>query len=500
MSTGVPTARLRDALARDGLLIGTHGPLPATVDSITDDSRKLRARGCFVAVRGSALDGHVFLPQVAEKGATCVVCEDATGTTVPALLVRDTRAAAAAVAAAFYGEPANSLMLVGVTGTNGKTTTVGLLRHLLNAPDAPAASIGTLGVLLGDGRPLDGGAGLTTPGPIELQRVLRALVDAGVKRVAMEVSSHALHQQRVAGVRFAAGVFTNLTRDHLDYHGTMDEYLAAKALLVGALAPDGAAVVNADDPAWRALPAAPRTVRFSQRDATAAVRAADVRFTPRGSAWLLTTAEGSRPVALPLIGDFNVDNALGAAAAAVAVGVPLESVAQRLATSPQVPGRLELLSERPTVLRDYAHTPDALERALKALRPFTPGKLIVLFGCGGDRDRGKRPLMAMAARDHADHVVVTSDNPRTEDPEKIIDDVVAPLAPGSYDRIEDRRAAIAHAIALADPERDLVLLAGKGHEDYQIRGTTKLPFDESLIVRDLLASMAAARGAASGAR
>jgi UDP-N-acetylmuramoyl-L-alanyl-D-glutamate--2,6-diaminopimelate ligase len=491
------TARLRDALQREGLLVDTRGTLPETIGGITDDSRHVRAGSCFVAVRGSALDGHVFMPQVAERGATCVVCEDATGTDLPALLVSDTRAAAATVAAAFYDEPARGLTFVGVTGTNGKTTTVGLLRHLLNAPDAPAASIGTLGVLLGDGKPLDGGAGLTTPGPIELQRVLRALVDAGVKRVAMEVSSHALHQQRVAGLKFAAGVFTNLTRDHLDYHGTMEDYFAAKALLVHALEPNGAAVVNSDDPAWRALPRAPRVVRFALTDAGADVRAAQVRFTPRGSAWLLTTAEGARPVALPLIGDFNVDNALGAAAAAIAVGVPLETVAQRLATAPQVPGRLELLSERPTVLRDYAHTPDALERALKALRPFTPARLIVVFGCGGDRDRGKRPLMAIAARDHADHLVLTSDNPRTEDPERILDDVVAPLAVGSYDRIEDRRAAIAHAMALADPERDVVLLAGKGHETYQIRGTTKLPFDESLIVRELLA---AARGVAAGSR
>jgi len=495
----IPTARLRDALAREGLLVGTHGPLPATIDAITDDSRNVGKGSCFVAVRGSALDGHVFLPQVAARGATCVVCENATASELPALLVRDTRAAAAVVAAAFYGEPATALTLVGVTGTNGKTTTVGLLRHLLNGPDTPAASIGTLGVLLGDGRPLDGGAGLTTPGPIELQRVLRALVDAGVKRVAMEVSSHALHQQRVAGVTFAAGVFTNLTRDHLDYHGTMDAYRDAKALLIKALAPSGAAVVNADDPAWRDLPRAPRVVRFGLSDATADVRAADVRFAPRGSAWLLTTADGARPVALPLIGDFNVANALGAAAAAIAIGIPLETVAQRLATSPQVPGRLELLSDRPTVLRDYAHTPDALERALKAVRDFTPGRLIVLFGCGGDRDKGKRPLMAIAARDHADHLVVTSDNPRTEDPERILDDIVAPLAAGTYDRIEDRRAAIAHALRIADAERDVVLLAGKGHETYQIRGATKLPFDEAIIVRELL-SAARKDGVATGTR
>jgi UDP-N-acetylmuramoyl-L-alanyl-D-glutamate--2,6-diaminopimelate ligase len=306
-----------------------------------------------------------------------------------------------------------------------------------------------------------------------------------VRTVAMETSSHALHQRRVEGLTFEAGVFTNLTRDHLDYHGTMESYFAAKAKLVDLIATDGTMVSNADDAWWYQLPTTRRHLRFGIA-ANADVRAEALRFTPRGSAWLLQHGDQSRPVVLPLIGDFNVANALGAAAAALALDIPLETVAARLATAPQVPGRLELLSERPTVLRDYAHTPDALARALAALRPFTPGRLIVLFGCGGDRDRGKRPLMAIAARDGADHLVVTSDNPRTEDPERILDEVCAPLAPGSYDRIEDRRAAIAHAMRLADSERDVVLLAGKGHETYQIRGTTSHPFDEAAIVRELL--------------
>lgn len=484
-ATPVQTAVLRDALATAGLLVEVRGPLPASITTLTEDSRKVGPGACFVAVRGALRDGHEFLPQVEQSGAAMAIIAADAQTTLPALVVRETRAAVAVVAAAFYGEPAKALQLVAVTGTNGKTTTVGLLRHLLNAAEAPSASIGTLGVLLADGSPFPGGSGLTTPGPIELQRLLRGLVDAGVRRVAMEVSSHALDQQRVGGLRFAAGVFTNLTRDHLDYHGKMDAYFAAKAKLVDLIAPEGAIVSNADDAWWRRLPATRRTLRFGLADG-ADVRAADVRFTPRGSAWLLQHAGQSRPVVLPLIGDFNVANALGAAAAALAVGVPLDAVAAGLATAPQVPGRLEVLSEQPTVLRDYAHTPDALTRALAALRPFTPGRLIVLFGCGGDRDRGKRPLMALAARDGADQLVVTSDNPRTEDPEKILDDVCAPLAPGSYERIEDRRAAIARAIALADPQRDLVLLAGKGHETYQIRGQTSYPFDEAAIVRELL--------------
>lgn len=486
MNAAVPPASLRAALEAAGQLVEVRGELPQGIIDITDDSRRAAAGVCFVAVRGTTRDGHAFLPEVERSGAAMAIVDATGSTSLPAFVVKDTRAAAAIAAVTFYGEPAASMQIVGVTGTNGKTTTVGLLRHLLNAPDAPSASIGTLGVLLGDGTPFAGGSGLTTPGPIELQRVLRALANAGVTRVAMEVSSHALDQQRVGGVPFAAAVFTNLTRDHLDYHGTMEAYFAAKARLVSLLAPQGAAVVNADDPWWNGLAPAPRTVRFGIAN-PADVRAAEVRFTPRGSAWLLQVGNASRPVALPLIGDFNVMNALGAAAAALALGLPLEQVAGKLATAPQVPGRLELLSDAPTILRDYAHTPDALARALAALRPFTPGRLIVLFGCGGDRDRGKRPLMAEAARAGADALVITSDNPRTEDPERILDDVCAPLAVGSYVRIEDRREAIAHAIAMADPQRDVVLLAGKGHETYQIRGTTSYPFDEAEIVRALLA-------------
>ena len=485
----VPTARIRAALERAGQLVSVRGVLPERISSITDDSRRVAPYVCFVAVRGASRDGHGFLPTVAAAGATLVIAEDATGTDLPTLIVRESRVAAAVAAAAFHDEPANELRFVGVTGTNGKTTTVGILRHLLDAPGAPAASIGTLGVLVGsEGTVLAGGEGLTTPGPIELQRVLRALVNRGVRTVAMEVSSHALHQQRVLGVRFDAAVFTNLTRDHLDYHGTMEAYLAAKALLVGLLNERGVAVVNAGDVAWRGLPTAPRTIRFGLTDATADVRATSVHCEPRGSRWQLDAAGASAPVTLPLIGEFNVANALGAAAAAIALGYSVEEVAARLCTAPQVPGRLELLNEHPAVLRDYAHTPDALARALVALRPFTPGRIIVLFGCGGDRDRGKRPLMAKVARANADHLVITSDNPRTEDPESILDEIVAPLEPGSYDRIEDRREAIAHAVALADPARDLVLLAGKGHETYQIRGTTTLPFDEKSIVHDLCMS------------
>lgn len=482
----VATELITGALSRAGLLVSVRGVLPSQVSLVCDDSRQAAPGALFAAVRGSARDGHDYLDAVAAAGATVAIVEDASRTSLPAIVVRDGRRAAAAAAAAFWGEPAKGMRLVGVTGTNGKTTTVGMLRHLLDTPSARSASIGTLGVLIGsEGTPMPGGGGLTTPGPVELQRILRALADAGVKTVAMEVSSHSLDQRRVEGLTFDAAVFTNLTRDHLDYHGTMEAYFAAKARLVEQLAPLSTIVTNADDVAWQSLRNVARRLTFGHGD-TAMVRAVDIAYQSRGSAWHLKTPTGEAAVLLPLIGDFNVDNALAAAAAALALGLDTDTIAARLTLMPQVPGRLEILGKRPTVLRDYAHTPDALERALRALRPFTPGRLIVVFGAGGDRDRGKRPLMAQVAQAHADVVIVTSDNPRTEDPERILDDIVAPLAAGSYERIEDRRSAIAHALAIADPARDVVLLAGKGHETYQVRGTETLHFDELEIVAELM--------------
>ena len=484
--SAVAVSVIADALREAGLLDAVRGELPREVTAVSDDSRAMHAGALFLAVRGTERDGHDYLDAAASAGAVAALVADPSRTTLPALVVKDTRRAAAVAAAAFYRSPARQLRLVGVTGTNGKTTTVGMLRHLLDAPTARAASIGTLGVLLGSGGTLlDGGGGLTTPGPVELQRVLRALHDQGVRTVVMETSSHALHQKRAEGLRFDVGVFTNLTRDHLDYHVTMDAYFAAKALLVALLTKDGVAVVNADDPAWEALPPAPRTVRCGLARG-ADVTAADVRYTPRGSEWTLVVKGERHPVTLPLIGDFNIANALAAAAAAWSLGLPAADVASRLSTMPQVPGRLEIVHERPTVLRDYAHTPDALARALSAVRPFTTGTLTVVFGCGGDRDRGKRPEMGRIAEAAADRAIVTSDNPRTEDPERILDDIETGMTPGRHERIEDRREAIARAIRGA-AAGDVILLAGKGHETYQIRGTEKHPFDERAIVRQIIA-------------
>jgi UDP-N-acetylmuramoyl-L-alanyl-D-glutamate--2,6-diaminopimelate ligase len=488
MSRTVRSGALVDALQRAGLLVAVHGTLPETLSSITDDSRAATAGGLFVAVRGSARDGHQFLPQVAAQHAAAVIVSDAAATALPAIVVTDSRRAVAVAAATWYGEPASSLHLVAVTGTNGKTTSASMLRHLLSSDEHDAASIGTLGVLIGSaGRAHPGGHGLTTPGPIELQRLLRDLVDAGVRWVAMEASSHALHQRRLEGLAFDAALFTNFTRDHLDYHGSMEEYFVAKAMLLEQLTPAGAVVLNADDAAWANLPPTPhRRLRFSAGANGADVYARRPEFTPRGSSFTLCApATDAVKVQLPLLGDFQVENAVGVAAVGIALGLPLARIAERLETMPQVPGRLERLSVTPAVLRDYAHTPDALERALRSVRPFASGRVIVVFGAGGDRDRGKRPEMGRVAAQLADVCIVTSDNPRTEEPERILDDIIAGMPGVTVLREEDRRSAIALAIDLAGPD-DLVLLAGKGHETYQIRGTTSFPFDEAEIVAELM--------------
>lgn len=477
------------ALDAAQLLQDRHGTLPDTAESITDDSRRVRPGTLFVAVRGTERDGHDFLEMAQQAGAIGAIVEQANRipTGLPALVVRDGRRAAPLAAAAAYAWPGRDLQLVGVTGTNGKTTTVNMLRHVLDSTRDRSASIGTLGILIGsEGESMEGGGGLTTPGPVELQRVLRALVDKGVARVAMEVSSHSLHQRRVDGVQFDAVIFTNLTRDHLDYHGTMEEYFQAKARLLEYLLPHGTVVYNVDEKAWAALRTNRRRVGFSERVISAEVHSENVHFGPRGSEWTLALGTERLPVRLPLIGDFNIMNALGAAAAAYALGAHTPKIAERLSSLPQVPGRLELLNDAPAVLRDYAHTPDALERALTAVRPFTRGRLIVVFGCGGDRDRGKRPVMGEIAERLTDVAIVTSDNPRTENPDAIIDDIEAGMHGTNHERITDRLEAIQRALALATPA-DVVLLAGKGHETYQVRGTTKYPFDEKEIVKSLMA-------------
>lgn len=482
----ISSARIVDALNDAGLFRGTRGELPEQLTTISSDTRGLAPGGIFVAVKGAVRDGHEFLDQAAERGAAAAIVGEGESGSLPAILVNDTRRAAAVAAAAAYDWPAKKMRFIGVTGTNGKTTTVSIVRHILDSGENPAASVGTLGVLIGKGGPLPGGDGLTTPGPIELQRLLRQLVDRGVKTVAMEVSSHSLDQHRVDGVTFGAAVYTNLTRDHLDYHRTMEAYFDAKARLISLLDGDGTAVVNADAAEWRALPGAPKTLTYGIRS-KADVTATDIVEEANGSRWTLAANGESAAIHLPLAGSVNIYNALAAAGAAIVFGATIQECAERLASLPQIPGRLEVISRRPTVLRDYAHTPDALERTLTSARDLTKGRLIVVFGCGGERDKGKRPLMGAVAERLSDVAIVTSDNPRREDPDAIVDEIEAGMTMNNHERVTDRRAAIGRALEIARSD-DLIVLAGKGHETYQIRGTRSFPFDEREIVKEMRGS------------
>jgi len=480
---------LRERLRSAGLLVDWPEGVPEVLSDLTTDSRRVERGGVFVAYRGSEADGHDHVAAALEKGAGVIIAERSlNGVAVPVVRVSDGRQAAAIAASLANGDPANGLVLIAVTGTNGKTTTVHLLRHLFGE-DAPAGSIGTLGAVDNEGDVLPGTEGLTTPGPVELMGTLAALRRTGARTVAMEASSHSLDQNRLWGLAFAAGIFTNLTRDHLDYHQTVEAYFAAKAKLLAQLAPDGWAVVNADDPAWKKLPPYPRVITFGIEH-RADVRAEDIEGDALGMRFNIVCRGEKVAARIPLLGRFNVENALGVAAAAVALGRPLQKIAGRLAVTPQVPGRMERIAEQPcVVLRDYAHTPDALERAVQAVKPLTRGRLILVFGCGGDRDRGKRPVMGGVAARLADLAIVTSDNPRTEDPQRILDDIEEGMGATPHLRIVDRRQAIARALTIARPD-DTILLAGKGHENYQVIGREKFPFDERVVVAEAIQAMA----------
>ncbi|MGH7443962.1 MAG: UDP-N-acetylmuramoyl-L-alanyl-D-glutamate--2,6-diaminopimelate ligase [Longimicrobiales bacterium] len=476
-----------DRLDAAGLLAGPRPERDLRVYGIADDSRRVEPGTLFCAWTGTSHDAHDFIPAALDAGAVAVLAErDGPASVAPRIVVQNGRRAAAVAASVVYGDPQDALVLVGVTGTNGKTTTAWLLRHVLSAAWR-TASLGTLGAVLERGQRVAGSDTLTTPGPVELAAVLRALVDRGVQALAMEASSHALDQGRMEALRFNAGVFTNLSRDHLDYHRTFEAYLEAKLGLEDLLRPDGWAIANADDRVWDALGAkGARLLRFGIHN-DADVMAHALEIDGRGARFRLETPAGAVPVSLPLLGGYNVANALAAAATAIALGLEPAQIAAQLATTPQVPGRLERIADEPCpVLRDYAHTPDALERALAALRPLTDGRLIVVFGAGGDRDRGKRPLMGGAAQQGADVAIVTSDNPRTEDPDAIIDDITRGMRTG-FVRLTDRREAIAAALDMATAE-DIILLAGKGHETYQIVGTEKRAFDEQVVVQELLST------------
>ena len=459
------------------------------VTGVTDDSRRVEAGSLFCAIDGVVQDGHAYVVDAEHNGAAAVLVARYCNVSVPEVLVKDSRLGAGIAAREWYGRPAEDLSLIGVTGTNGKSTTVSIIRHLLNATEK-AASIGTLGAIDGLGENLEGYGSLTTPGPVEFQAVLAKLASEGVTTVALEASSHGLHQRRLDAVTFEVGVYTNLTHEHLDYHKDLESYAAAKMRLSTLLGADGVEVINSDDPVWSAMPRRRSIRRIAYgRGADAELQAFDEVHSAGGSESTFRFGNEQHRVKVPLIGEYNVTNALAAAGAAWAMGMEPEEIVVRIASSPQVPGRMERLATAGfSVLRDYAHTPDGFERAIRAVRSITRGKLIVLFGCGGDRDRDKRAEMGNIAAQGSDLVVIAMDNPRTEDPDRILDDIEVGIGASPHMRIMDREVAIRTAISLLS-SGDCLLLLGKGHETYQIVGTEKHPFDEPRIVRSAVEAL-----------
>jgi len=475
-----------DVLRSAGLLTEARATEDVAVLGVSQDSRSTREGDLFLAWSGTTADAHDFVPDAVRQGAVATVVEHPLPIDVPQLVVKDGRRAAALAADVVLGYPSRRLRSFAVTGTNGKTTTAILIRHLMG-PEIPTAVIGTLGLIERGGvRP--GSEKLTTPGPVQVAVWLRELADGGMSAVVFEASSHALAQHRLDALRFEVVVFTNLSQDHLDYHADIGDYFAAKARLVELAAEGGTVVVNRGDSAWDRLDTKGRRVRTFGIDREANVSAHGVRLDGRGANFTLRVDGQERQVRTPLLALYNVENALAAATAALAAGVSLDAIVERLGTVPQVSGRLEAVVTSPfTVLIDFAHTPAALSSALAAVKPLTRGRLIVLFGAGGDRDRAKRRPMAEAVGRIADVIVLTSDNPRTEDPERILDDLAGGLTGVEYRRVSDRRVAIAEALRMARPG-DTVVLAGKGHERYQVVGYEKRPFDERQIVAECLAS------------
>jgi UDP-N-acetylmuramoyl-L-alanyl-D-glutamate--2,6-diaminopimelate ligase len=474
-----------------------------TVTAVAYDSRQAGPGAVFVALRGVKADGTAFAQEAAKRGAIAIVSESERpdGVTVPWIRVEDARLALAALSAEFYGHPSHELTLVGITGTNGKTTTSYLLTSIFEAAGVKSGRIGTVGYRIGD-REVD--AARTTPEAPDLQRMLREMVKQGCTACVMEVSSHALSLRRADQLRFAAAIFTNLTRDHLDFHKDMEQYFCAKRRLFELLPGDGLGVTNVDDPRGAQFAAvAKRPVTYAI-DAPADVRPGPLSYSLDGLSFEARTPRGTLRLRSALVGRPNAYNILAAAAAAMALDLPFSAIEAGVASLANVPGRFQLVSaagDDVRVVVDYAHTDDALKNLLETARPLATGRLITVFGCGGDRDRTKRPLMGAVAARLSDLVIVTSDNPRSEDPVQIIEEVkrgiVMPAdrvppkgqpAPKSTPclAIVDRREAILRAVRDAGAG-DLVLIAGKGHERYQQIGDRTLPFDDVEVAREALA-------------
>jgi UDP-N-acetylmuramoyl-L-alanyl-D-glutamate--2,6-diaminopimelate ligase len=467
------------------------GPVDRVVESIAYDSRRVQRNGLFVALRGEKSDGHQFIEQAVEKGATVIVTErEVQSPRATGVVVEDTRSALADLAAAFYQQPARRLKLAAVTGTNGKTTTTFLIKHICEKAGLRCGLLGTVRYEIGD-RVLP--AVRTTPESLEVYDLLAQMANAGCKAAAMEVSSHALAQERVRGLEWDVAVFTNLTQDHLDFHGTMENYFEAKAKLFTGLTAqksktNAAAIINIDDRYGAQL-----VDRLSKQKvpvitygvgAQADFRASNYHAEFAGTSYQLDARGKSYLVRVPLIGRFNVANSMAALAAVTSMGVSLREAVLSLGRSPQVPGRLEAVPAKRQfqIFVDYAHTPDALLNVLKTARELSPRKLIVVFGCGGDRDKQKRPLMGRVADENADFSIITSDNPRKEDPDAIIAEAAKGFRSDRYEKITDRAKAIGRAIELAQP-RDIVIIAGKGHEAYQEFADHTVPFDDIQVAR-----------------
>ncbi len=497
--------RLRQLL-EGTTIIGMDGDPDVEIKGIVYDSRRVRPGSLFVAVRGHALDGHAFIDQAIENGASAVVAEILrTGSGPTFIRVADSHEALSALAVAYFRHPFSGMDLVGITGTNGKTTTSYLLESILLAAGRRPGVLGTVTYRYpGHVCP----APVTTPESLDLMESLRKMADQGVTHVVMEVSSHGLDQGRVRHCPFKAAVFTNLSRDHLDYHGSMDEYFKAKSRLFLGLAERAAnhkvlrarAVINLDDPRARELmDLTDAEVLTYGLNESSHVRADRVALSRNGISARILAPEGAFEARSNLIGSYNLSNILAAAATALSLGIEPEHIAAGVSQLQGVPGRLEMVKNRRglAVAVDYAHTPDALMKALGAVRPFTGGSLITVFGCGGDRDKGKRSEMGRVAGQGSDVVLITSDNPRTEDPGSIVAQIEEGVAgtgmkklslengsfidrPRGYVVELDRASAIRRAVRMAT-EQDLILIAGKGHEDYQIIGRDRRPFDDRMI-------------------
>ena len=476
---------LRDLLKDIPTVSMTADPM-TQLGGVSYDSRSTRPGDLFVAIVGTVSDGHSFIPAAAEKGAAAVLCERAPGLDIPYILVEDSRYALAIASRNFFGDPAGKMTMIGVTGTNGKTTTTYLIKHILETQaGAKVGLIGTNCNMIGETElPTE----RTTPESYELHKLFREMLDAGCTHLVMEVSSHSLVLERVAGIRFAVGIFTNLTQDHLDFHKDMDDYAAAKARLFSV---SDLAVLNSDDPyaAFMAERAKCPVFTFAVEDPSADLRAKNLTLRPDGVAFDACTAQETVPVRLGIPGRFSVYNALGVIGACMALGIELPLCAAGLSTAKGVKGRVETVPTDGdyTILIDYSHTPDALENVLKTVREVSAGRVVAVFGCGGDRDRKKRPIMGRIGTELADFSIITSDNPRTEDPDAIIAEILTGVAaPQEKDiAITDRVKAIDYAITHHRPG-DVIVLAGKGHETYQEINHVKHHMDEREIVAEIL--------------